>query len=69
MILHNVDSNLSWVEAFKNNTGGELILAPALALERMRKAGIVPKHQILENQKSAAYEEAIRASGMTFKLG
>jgi hypothetical protein len=27
MILHNVDSNSSWVEAIKNNTEGELILA------------------------------------------
>ena len=34
----------------------------------MQKAGIVPKHQILDNQKSVAYEEAIRASGMTFEL-
>ncbi len=68
MILHNVDSNLSWVEALKDNTGGELILAQARALEHMQKAVIVPKHQILDNQKSAVYEEAIHASGMTFKL-
>ncbi len=27
MILHNVGSNLSWVEALKDNTGGKLILA------------------------------------------
>jgi hypothetical protein len=27
MILHDVDSNLSWAEAIKNNTKGELILA------------------------------------------
>ncbi len=68
MILHNVDSNSSWVEALKDNTSGELILARARALECMRKAGIVPKHQILDNQKLAAYEKAICASGMTFKL-
>ncbi len=68
MILHDVNSNLSWVEALKDNTGGELILTRARALECMRKAGIVPKHQILDNQKLAAYEEAICASGMTFKL-
>jgi hypothetical protein len=34
----------------------------------MQKAGIIPKHQILDNQKSAVYEEAICASGMTFEL-
>jgi hypothetical protein len=59
MILHSVDSNLSWVEALKDNTGGELFLAQARAMERMRKAGIVPKHQILDNQNSVAYKEAI----------
>jgi hypothetical protein len=68
MILWDVNSNSSWVEALKGNTNGELILAQARALERMQKAGIVPKHQILDNQKSGAYEEAIRASGMTFEL-
>ena len=68
MILHVIDSNLSWVEALKDNTGGKLILARAQAMQCMQKTGIVPKHQILDNQKSAAYKEAIRASGMTFEL-
>jgi hypothetical protein len=68
MILHDVDSNLSWVEALKDNTGGELIPAQARALECMQKACIVSKHQILDNQKSATYKEAICASGMTFKF-
>jgi hypothetical protein len=67
MILHDVNSNLSWVEALKDNTDGKLILVRARAMERMQKGGIVPKHQILDNQKLAAYEEAIRASGMTFE--
>jgi hypothetical protein len=34
----------------------------------MCKANIVSKHQILDNQKSTAYEEAMCASGMTFEL-
>ena len=34
----------------------------------MPKAGIVPKHQILDNQKFATYEEAICTLGMTFEL-
>jgi hypothetical protein len=68
MILHNVDSNSSRVEALKNNTNNKLILARAQAQECMRKAGIVPKHQILDNRKLVKYEEAICASGMTFEL-
>jgi hypothetical protein len=43
MVIHNVDSNSSWAEALKDNTGGKLILAQAQALEQMQKAGIVPK--------------------------
>ena len=68
MILNDVDSNSSWVEALKDNTGGELILVQAQALERMQKVGIIPKHQILDNQKLAAYKEAICASDMPFEL-
>ncbi len=49
MVIHDVDSNSSWLEALKDNTGGKLILGHAQALEQMRKAGIVPKHQVLDN--------------------
>ncbi len=35
MIIQDVDSNSSWAEAFKDNTGGKLILAQARALEQM----------------------------------
>jgi hypothetical protein len=41
MVIHNVDSNSSWAETLKDNTGGKLILAQAQALEQMQKAGIV----------------------------
>jgi hypothetical protein len=54
MVIHDVDSNSSWAEALKDNTGGKLILGRAQALEQMQKAGIVPKHQVLDNQASAA---------------
>jgi hypothetical protein len=65
---HSIFGFVMWLEALKNNTGGELILAQAQALERMHKASIVPKHQILDNQKLAAYEEAMHPSGMIFEL-
>jgi hypothetical protein len=57
-----------WEEALKDNTGGELILARAQALEQMQKAGIVLKHQILDNQASAAYKKAISNFNMTYKV-
>ncbi len=34
----------------------------------MQKAGIVPKHQVLDNQASAAYKKAIGNSDMTYEL-
>jgi hypothetical protein len=67
MILHHVDSNLFWLEAMQNQLGGELILARAQALAQMQRCGLIPKHQILDNQASAEYKAAIEASGMTYE--
>jgi hypothetical protein len=50
MVIHDVSSNSLWAEALKNNTGGKLILGRVRALEPMWKAGIVLKHQVLDNQ-------------------
>jgi hypothetical protein len=49
MVIHDVNSNSLWGESTKNNTSGKLILGHARALERTQKAGIVPKHQVLDN--------------------
>jgi hypothetical protein len=68
MILHHVDSNLSWLEAKQNQLGGKLILARARALARMQRRGLIPKHQILDNQASAEYKAAIEASDKTYEL-
>jgi hypothetical protein len=68
MVIHNVDSISLWAEALKDNTGNKLILACARTLEQMQKAGIVPKHQVLDNQASAAYKKAIGNSNMTYEL-
>ncbi len=68
MILHHVDSNSTWSEAMRNQSGGELVLARARALARMQRRGLISKHQILDNQASAEYKAAIEASGMTYEL-
>jgi hypothetical protein len=68
MVIHDVNSNSSLAEALKDNTGGKLILARAQALEQMRKVGIIPKHQVLDNQASAAYKKAISNSDMTYEV-
>ncbi len=68
MILHHVDSNSSWLEAMQNQLGGKLILACTQALAWMQRCGLIPKHQILDNQALAEYKAAIKASGMTYAL-
>jgi hypothetical protein len=76
MLLHHVDSNSFWVEPLKNQTEGLLIAAQTQAFKQMQKQGIVPKHQILDNQCSACMKLAKEfttlldglVSKMTYKL-
>jgi hypothetical protein len=56
MVLHHVDRNSSWSEAMRNQSGDELILARACALARMRCRGLIPNHEIFDNQASAEYK-------------
>ena len=68
LILHHVDSKSSWSKALKNKSEGELILARRWALAQMAQCGIVPRHQILNNQASCAYKTKIELTKMTYKL-
>ena len=52
----------------KNNTEGEIILDQRRALARMKHKGIVPKHQVLDNEILATYRKEILATHMTFQL-
>ena len=68
MVAIHIDTNSIWVEALKNRTEGELILARRRALLRMKACGIIPAHQVLDNEASAAYKQEIKESGMTYQL-
>jgi hypothetical protein len=50
----------------KNQTSSKLVLDCGWALACMQHQGIVPKHQLLDNQASAAYIAAIK-SNMTYQ--
>ena len=52
----------------KNKTEGEKILAQRMAMVRMKHQGIFPKHQVLDNDISAAYRKEIWATHMKFQL-
>ena len=68
MIVHEIYGNSTWIDPMKNWTKGETILARRHALIRMKLQGIVPKHQVLDNEISAAYKSEIQATHMTFQL-
>ena len=52
----------------KNKTEREMILARRHALERMKTQGIVPNHQVLENEISTAYRLEIKKTSMTYQV-
>ena len=72
MVVHHVDSNSTWVEPLQNQLEGTLIAARTKILERMRRQGIMPKHQILDNQCSAlmklAMDATVLADGSTSRM-
>ena len=68
MVLTEIDSNSIWVEPMKNKTEGEMILARRRALTRMKACGIAPKKQVLNNEASAAYNQEMAESNMTYEL-
>ena len=53
MVVHEISGNSTWVEPMKNRTEGDIILAKQQALKQMQLQGIVPKHQVLNNEISA----------------
>ena len=52
----------------KNNTEGKIILDRRRTLERMKEQGIIPTHQVLENEISADYRLEIKQTSMTFQI-
>ena len=68
MVVNDIDSNSTWVEPMKNRTEGEMILTRQRALARMKLQGIIPKHEVLDNEISDAYRTEICDTNMTFQL-
>ena len=68
MVIIEIDSNSIWAEPMKNRTEGETMLVRRRALTRMKKCGIKPKHQVLDNKASAAYKQDIAESDMSYEL-
>ena len=68
MVLAHPDSNGILQEPMKNRTSGEMIHAYQKLIDRLKSAGITPKHHILDNECSADFKQTIRDNNMTYQL-
>ena len=60
MIMHEIDGNSTCIEHMKNKTEGGMILAQLCALEQMKAQGVVPAHQVLDNEISMVHRIEIK---------
>jgi hypothetical protein len=65
MLLHHINSNSMWVEPLKDQKEPTLIAARTRALKQMWQQGIVPKHQILDNQCHGLMKQAIKETTLS----
>ena len=68
MFLIEVDGNYIMFEPMKSRDQDEMIRVYNIMLNRLKQNGIYPKHQLLDNEASAAYLEAIGKQGLTWEL-
>ena len=59
MVMCEIDGNAILTATMKNRTEGEMIKAYLSLIQRLKNAGIKPKHQILDNEASEAFKAAI----------
>eukprot|EP00804_Cyclotella_cryptica_P021956 CCRYP_000903-RA/>CCRYP_000903-RA protein AED:0.16 eAED:0.16 QI:0/0/0/1/1/1/4/0/960 len=60
MVMVEIDSSAILVEPIKNRTGAELTRAYSALMLRLRRAGIVPRKHVLDNEISAAMKDLIQ---------
>ena len=68
MVIHKIDGNSTWIEPMKNKTQGEMIKTRRITLKCTKLQGIVPLHQILDNENYESYKEEILATKMSYQL-
>ena len=64
VVAHHVDSNWTLIETTSCCNEGGLIGARHKILARMKQRGIIPKHQVLDNEISEAYRAEIELTTM-----
>ena len=66
MVLVELDSNPILVEGMKDRTSGEMIRTYQHLVDRLKTAGIKPKHHVLDNECSADFKAAITKNQMRY---
>ena len=64
LVAHHVEYNWTLIETTSRRTEGELIGARRKILARIKQRGIIPKHQVLDNEISEAYRAEIELMTM-----
>jgi hypothetical protein len=68
MVLIEINSNATLVEAMKNRTTGEMLRAYQVLVDCLRRAGVTPKMHILDNECSAEFKDRIKSNNMKYQL-
>ena len=68
MVLAEINSDAILVEAMKNRSSGEMVRADLLLIKRLHAAKIFPTKQVLNNEISQAYKDAIESVIIEYEL-
>jgi hypothetical protein len=68
MVLIEVDGNYISVEPMKSREAGEMIRAYNAIMDRLQSRGIKPTKQMLDNEISQEFREAIEKRDITLEL-
>ncbi|KAL7516095.1 hypothetical protein ACHAWF_000024, partial [Thalassiosira exigua] len=68
MVLCEIDNNIIISEPMRNRTSGEMVRAYRALIKRLKNAGIKPKKQVLDNEASEEYKQAIKEEGLEYEL-
>ncbi len=68
MVLAENDSDAILVEGMKNRSAGEMVRAYNVLIARLHACGIFPTKQVLDNEISQSYKEAIASHNIEYEL-
>ena len=68
IIIHDIDINYTWVEPQRIEKRKKQCFGKIWSLKRTKLCGIIPKHQVLDNEASKAYKDSIPESVMIYQL-